>query len=223
MQNYFEGMADESRRQHPWTVSSRNSELKYYDFKKQPELVSEVLEDFKAWEHYEAVQHFYDMIRWLNGPNSNLETSDCGFRGPRENDQRAQWPKELVCNGGLFVFFRNVQFNLSDESKEWSKEYLAGQSPKLYKPSKYLKWLIDSSLELITQINRQYKWACISVGLRSIVFVEAPVPEDEQLGYQIVYRFWAWGDSEQEVMEKFKYVVDTLLRCFTQLSGEVTK
>jgi hypothetical protein len=221
MQTFFEGITQEGGRQHPWTASSRNAAFKYHDFKKQPELVSEVLEDFKPWEHYEAVQLFYEMLRWLNGEESKLETSDCGFRGPRTNEQRDGWPKELVCNGGLFVLLRDIPLNLASESKLWSEQYLAGHKPKPYRPSEAQQRLIDSSLKLINQTNQECVWACIGVGMVSIMFVEAPVPENEQLGYQIVYRFWAWGDTEKEVMENFKCVVETFFRCFKQLSAEV--
>lgn len=54
------------------------------------------------------------------------------------------------------------------------------------------------------------------------MFTEARVPEKEQLGYAVVYRFWAWGDSDEDTMNSFKYVVDTLFTIFKQLSAEVT-
>jgi hypothetical protein len=49
VQTYFEGLADSTGRQHPWLHSTINPDWKYYDFKKNPEMVSEVLEDFKPW------------------------------------------------------------------------------------------------------------------------------------------------------------------------------
>jgi hypothetical protein len=131
--------------------STINPDWKYYDFKKNPELVSEVLEDFKPWAHYDSVQLFYEMLRWVNGPESKFETSDCGFRGPGENQQKDGWPKEMVCSGGLFVFFRNLQYNLSDESKSWKENHPGGSSlAKPYAQSKYTQWI--PSLEFANSI-----------------------------------------------------------------------
>jgi hypothetical protein len=221
VQTYFEGLADSTGRQHPWLHSTINPDWKYYDFKKNPELVSEVLEDFKPWAHYDSVQLFYEMLRWVNGPESKFETSDCGFRGPSENQQKDGWPKEMVCSGGLFVFFRNLQYNLSDESKSWKENHPGGGSlAKPYAQSKYTQWLINQSQQLIRQ--SKHDWACIGLGLISIMFTEAPVPENEQLGYAVVYRFWAWGDSEKETMTSFNYVVDTLFTIFKRLSAQAT-
>jgi hypothetical protein len=39
-------------RTHPWIDSVHNTDWKCYDFKQHPELVFEVLEDFKDWEQY---------------------------------------------------------------------------------------------------------------------------------------------------------------------------
>ena len=91
---------------------------------------------------------------------------------------------------------------------------------KPYRPSNYTQWLINQSQPLIQQAK--HEWACIGLGLVSVMFIEAPVPENEQLGYAVLYRFWAWGDSEEETMTSFKYVVDTLFTMFKTLSLQVT-
>jgi hypothetical protein len=219
VQTYYEGLADSTGRQHPWLHSTINPDWKYYDFKKNSELISEVLEDFKPWAHYDSVQLFYEMLRWVNGPESKLETSDCAFRGPRENDQKEGWPKKMVCHGVLYAFFRNLQYNLSEESKNWKENHPGGLA-KPYAPNKHTQWLVNESQKVIRQ--SEHEWACIGLGLISIMFTEVPVPANEQLGYAVVYKFWAWGDSEEETMTSFKYVVDTLFTIFKQLSAQAT-
>ena len=77
---YHDGGIEEAEgRQHPWTVSTQNPEWKYYDFKQQPELVPQVIEDYKPFDQYEATQRFYEMVTWLNGDGSKFETSDARF------------------------------------------------------------------------------------------------------------------------------------------------
>jgi len=80
--------------------------------------------------------------------------------------------------------------------------------------------LIGESQPLIRKST--HDWACIGLGLISIQFIEAPVQENEQLGYAVLYRFWAWGDTEQETMDSFKQVVETLFTIFKTKSSEVS-
>jgi hypothetical protein len=72
-------------RHHPWTPVENNPEAKYYDFKTHPEQIPLVLEDFKPWAHYPAIPRFYELLRWLNGRESILESNDCGLRPPRRD------------------------------------------------------------------------------------------------------------------------------------------
>src|SRR5215203_1739793 len=62
-----------------------------------------------------------------------------------------------------FVFFRNLQYNLSDESKSWKENHSGGGSlAKPYAQSKYTQWLINQSQQLIRQ--SKHDWACIGLG-----------------------------------------------------------
>ena len=41
-------------------------------------------------------------------------------------------------------------------------------------------------------------------------YVTLPVPDDEQLGYQLMISFWAWGSSEAELMTSLGRVMKNL-------------
>ena len=56
----------------------QDPKAQYYDFQKNPELIEEVLEDFRPYEEHGAIKRFYSMVRWLNGPGS--EPVACGNR-----------------------------------------------------------------------------------------------------------------------------------------------
>ena len=77
---YFDTEAPGPPRMHPWDKATKNSEWRYYDLKSNLELTPTVLEDFKPWERYPAIQNFYDLLRWINGPDAIFETNDCGLR-----------------------------------------------------------------------------------------------------------------------------------------------
>jgi len=67
---------------HPYKGGAYSPDVQYYDFKAYPELISTVLEDYVEWSDCKAIQTFYDLLRWLNGPDSLLESSDCAFGEP---------------------------------------------------------------------------------------------------------------------------------------------
>src|SRR6202035_3791230 len=69
-------------RRHPWTIVEDQPELQYRNFREHPEKISESLEDFKPWEKYPAVAKFYELLTWLNGPDSVFETNDCALGEP---------------------------------------------------------------------------------------------------------------------------------------------
>jgi len=72
-------------REHPWNTSVVNSSWRYQNFRENPELIAQVLEDFKPFAHYQAVHTFYDLVRWVNGDGSPFESNDCGLRPPKRD------------------------------------------------------------------------------------------------------------------------------------------
>lgn len=50
----------------------------------------------------------------------------------------------------------------------------------------------------------------IGTTIPSVRYVGLPVSADGQLGYQLMISFWAWGDSEREVMSNLERVLRNL-------------
>jgi hypothetical protein len=217
------GLETAEGRHHPWTVSAENPEFKYYDFRKHPELIPRVLEDFRPFDQYDATQRFYEMVTWLNGDESKFETSDCRFDGIKPNTQKDKWNKELACHGALVVLFRNLKYNLSEDSRAWSNQkIMTGVTPpRQYQPSKYLKWMADQSEHLVRQINPGFRLGCIATSFYNVYYVDGAEDNRDKFGYQLVYRFWAWGDTDDEIMSNLKIVFDALTMCLKKLSTDV--
>jgi hypothetical protein len=104
-------------RDHPWDFAEKNPEWKYYDFKSHPELIPEVLEDFKSLSSEPAIQRFYRFLEWLNGPDSCLESDDCALR-PLEDNPDKQFPKRRRIMGRLMVLFRREDINSYDQNSK---------------------------------------------------------------------------------------------------------
>lgn len=226
MKQYFIGFnKDNSVRHQPWLSSERDDNEKYYDFRKNPELIREVLEDFVPWSKYKSVQDFYDLIEWLNNPESPFETNDCAFsRSIEENNQRELAPKNLVAIGRLMVFFRNTELNISPESKTAFYRGLKSLNPQVpdFVVNPSLQWLSQFSLK---EIQKQYPEAptCIGLEIYPVYFENAEGENDEKLGNELSFKFWMWGDTEEEVMENFGLVVQTLKHTFSLAIETITK
>ena len=66
---------EQDRRSHPWGKTAYNERAGFYsNFIQHPELITEVLEDFKPHEDKKAIQTFYTFLKWINGAESAFET-----------------------------------------------------------------------------------------------------------------------------------------------------
>jgi hypothetical protein len=220
MRPYFKGFELNARiRTQPWTTAQRDENEQYHDLRSHPELIPEVLEDYKPWHHYEAVQRFYELLGWANGETSRFQSNDCAFKGPSENNQREKFRKKLVCSGRLMLFFRSLDLNLSVESKEFALRNVKG--PPDYSANLLFQWLVQRSLELIGPLDKDSIWTCVALEICPVHYTEASGNDEDKFGHQVSYEFWAWGDDEKETMENLKIVVGTMSRCLKTLSDEL--
>ena len=220
----FEELTNSYIRMHPWPDSQHDPADKYYDFKANPELIPQVLNNFKGWSdwsEWEGVQLFYKLLEWLNGPDSNFESNGCGFRGPHKNPQKDSWPGELITDGGLIFLFRDIELNLSEQSAAWAARPMpaGGTVPRLA-PGKNINWLLRRSYEYLQQLNPEFIWGHVSVVLFPTLFSELPLEHNERFGHEVCFQWWAWGDTEKETMAHFKEVVATMFECLKRVSAE---
>lgn len=99
-------------RVHPY-FPVRPGEVGFVDFKRHPERIAEVLEDFVPLGHETAIQTFYRFLAWLNGPDSLLESCDCALRGPESHDYKYS-ERLLSVHGRLMVMYRDLSANCDD-------------------------------------------------------------------------------------------------------------
>lgn len=211
-------------RTHPWNENEYEPADRYYDFKANPTLIPQVLNNFKGWSDWsgwEGVQLFYKLLAWLNGPDSRLESNGCGFVGPHKNPRKDRWPGELLTTGGLIFLFRNVELNLSEQSAAWAKRPtpVGGTLPPLA-PGKNVSWLLGRSREYLQQLNPEFVWGCVAVALFPTFFSELPLERDDKFGHEVAFQWWAWGDTEKETMAHLKEVVATMFECLKRVSAQ---
>jgi hypothetical protein len=211
-------------RTQPWIVTEGYAEDRYYDFKANPELIPQVLntfEDWPAWSESEGIRLFYELLKWLNGPDSRLDSNGCGFRAPRMNPQKDGWPGEFIASGGLTFFFRDVALNLSEESAAWAARLRpgGGRVPPLA-PGKNIAWLLRLNCEYLQQLNPNFAGGRVSACLFPTLYHELPLEPGDRYGHALGFRWWAWGDTKEETMDNFREVVATMFECLRRVSDE---
>jgi hypothetical protein len=106
------GLGFPKPRVHPY-VAIRPGETGFVDFKREPERIETVLEDFRPLAHESAVRTFYSFLRWINGPESILETCDCALRGSETNEDEGN-TRAFGVHGRLMLMYRDLQANCDD-------------------------------------------------------------------------------------------------------------
>jgi hypothetical protein len=157
-----------------------------------------VLEDFKPFAHQKAIQQFYSLLRWLNGPTSPFETNDCGLRPPRTDHEvpivvaGAVKPDPIVIHGRMTVLYRHLSLNTSEQHVIWLKQTMHGA-------------LRD---------RVQAFPAVIFIGTWPHWFL----PINKQ-GQVISLRYWAWGDDEAAAFHNLGDTYQTLNGLFEWLAA----
>jgi hypothetical protein len=189
-------------RVHPWTDATYSDESKYYDFRKNPELIPEVLEDFRPWSEYPAIQTFYDFLRWVNSDKSVLETNDSAFRFYQDKSP-------MVASGRVMIFFHKEELNL-----------IYGISHALTR----------TFIEQLTEIDRHFIPGLFKVSRYPIAFVNcfnkfqidpllySPIIESHATNLE----FEAYGETPFETMENLNRLFEGMLRA-TRITNALFK
>jgi hypothetical protein len=184
------------RRSHPWTTGVDDPSHRYCDFRKHPELIATELEDFRPWAGQAAVGAFYELVTWLNGPTSILESNDCAFDGPHPN-VAAQYAKRLQCSGRLGVLFRDLWVNTRER--------------------KVQQWIRDVHVAL-GQLDHDLEWGVVGTSQVHVDYLH--LPRGKRAGTQVLLWFWSWGDDEPEVFRNLARVIAALRGALETVSGQ---
>jgi len=196
----YDGETFEEPRSHPWTDAVESAASRYYDLKAHSALIRTALEDLLPWSHYAAVTQLYELLERLNSPVSILESNDCAFSGPHPSEA-PHLGKILQCEGRVMILYRDLELNLSLRGVEGLKNaihvHLAARDP-------------------------EFELGMVGTTITPVRFVDLPRPHDQNLGYQLMLSFWAWGDSEAEVMDNLDRVVGNLAQAIGEVFPEIT-
>jgi hypothetical protein len=200
-------------RLHPYTGTGVE-QAGYVDFKTQPERIPSVLEDFRSFAHREGIQEFYELLRKINGADSQLESSDSAFRPPGPQKD-ANSHRALSGYGRLYILFRNLTYNCSDS---------------------HVKWLTQELMRELTNTDPQLPSSEGVVGFTLIKILQLALSAGEWLGEQfsaadddpghgqhLMLSFWAYGDTEDEVYVNLGRIFRNIGVACAAVSNEITR
>ncbi len=192
----YDGAPFVEPRSHPWTDSASCADYRYVDLKADACRITTDLEDFVPWSHYAAIGDFYALVAWLNGPHSTLESNDCAFTGPHANEA-ASFAKALQCSGRVMVLFRGLEQNLSRSAVDKFR---------------------DALHHGLGAIDPDFSWGMIGTTILPVRYVTLPVSDAQQLGYQLMISFWAWGNLEAELMKNLGRALRNVSRALSAVA-----
>jgi hypothetical protein len=175
-------------RTHPWTYADYEGGGRYYDFKTSPHLVSEVLEDFKPYSQEKPILTFYEYLKWLNGPESELESNDCAFRGPHDNEDDFS-DNKYRCSGRLEILFREIDANLNPP---------------------HIVWLQRELFFNVCAINPLFQDGFIEVGTRPTIYLNLTDAGSEHSGQRLQLQFFAYGNGLKEAFNNTNTLFESL-------------
>jgi hypothetical protein len=189
-------------RDHPWTIALSNPEETYVDFRTHLDQIALVLPDFKPWSHYPAIQTFYALLAWLNGPDSVLESNDCGLRAPRRDSEAPEMVREafdadpVVIHGRLTIIFRNLAWNASGPTVD-------GLKTSIHEG-------LRDNVPLFPAVVKIGEW---------VHFFTAVKKE----GRAVTLLYWAWGDDEAMAMGHLNTTFSAIHGCLRWISDAVRR
>jgi hypothetical protein len=178
----------EAVRAHPWTVATGDPSARYHDLVTSPALIRTSLEDFLPWAGWPAIETFYGLLEWLNGPSSPLESNDCAFAGPAANES-AHVSKALEATGRVMILWRALPLNLSRANIDWLREQ------------------IHRSLN---EADPDFALGTVGITVCRVEFLTLQRHKGGNAGFQLMLSFWAWGDTDAEVMANLARTVQNL-------------
>lgn len=209
---YDDEMTHPSVRLHPY-IAIHEGQSGYVDFKREPSRIPDVLEDFKPYAGERAIQTFYEFLRWINGPDSHLETCDCAFRGPAPHaDEVSSF--SLRGDGRVFVMYRDEALNC-----EWSNVH----------------WLSARLMTGLSEVDAEFPHDQATVALTVSAALHASLcqgtrladgywecaPDDPGYGHHIMLTFYAYGDDAQHVFQRLERTFRNIDRTCRRASQEL--
>jgi len=186
-------------RSHPWTDVAGDPSARYYDFAACPQLIRTALEDFRPLERFPAIEEFYGLLERVNHQKSLLASNDCALSAPHPNAGN-QVKAALECSGRLMLLYRDLAQNTRKNRVAWLKTAFHHQ---------------------LSHLDPKFALGMIGTSLVPVRYLA--LPEDAQLGEQLMLSFWAFGDTEATTMQNLARLFKNLTQAARAVSARIVQ
>jgi hypothetical protein len=191
-------MSHVSRQRH-WIVSDHDAAHRFYDFRKNPELIPKVLEDFKPHAEQPAIQEFFSLLTNINGPQSSFETNDSAFRGPHPNTSTNVSKGAVQVSGRVMLYFRDLPLNTSRA---------------------YVEWLEIGVHYYLSQLTPELEDGVVGTSIMKMHMPELGTDDAPAQGFELCLHFWAWGDGDVGAWANLHTVITNIHRALAALTTD---
>ena len=84
-----------------------------------------------------------------------------------------------------------------------------------------VRWLADASRHYLNRLDLDFEWAVVGTTLMPANFITLAVPPEQQAGQEVMWTFWAWGDTELEIMTNLERIFRNMTNALRGLSKEI--
>jgi hypothetical protein len=76
-------------------------------------------------------------------------------------------------------------------------------------------------MEELLKINPDSQDDCVGIQFLPTFYVNASAREDRKYGNQVAFRFWVWGDTDEEIMSNLKRTVAAISTALKTIAAEL--
>ena len=172
----------------------------YRDFKKNPKLIRQSLEDFLPFKKWDFVESFYSLVEWVNSPKSLFESNDCTFNKLEDNSDR-QYAYAKKCTARLMILFRDIPENCQQRS---------------------IDWLMQNILQSVASTKLNFPAGAICLSQNETCYLAlGDTPDTGGMGQQLVLTFFAYGKNDKRCYENMAQVINHAQSCLIKVNKQI--
>lgn len=202
-----------STRLHPYDAGAPG-QSGYVDFKSHPEKIETLLEDFVPHAGQIGVRAFYNLLRYVNSPQSHLESCDCGMLSPSPNTD-SNSTHIIRINGRLFLMYRDERLNCSKEHYEWLCGRLMAVLNDIDSELAANEAVLGFTLNPVLHLSLSTTGQWLSDGSFECD------DEDPAYGKHTMITFWSYGESAADAFENLARTFSNLQQACEMLDTEI--
>jgi len=83
--------------------------------------------------------------------------------------------------------------------------------------------LTNATAQALSETDPLFEWGAIGATIMSAQFTTLPGPPERQHGQQLMLSFWAWGETEAEMMRHLDRIFHNLTVALQRVSDEIRR